>query len=327
MKIIFFGTPLFAAETLKELIKNKHEIVATVTTKNKITGRKHNKIKNPVKECALENNIRHIETESLNDHFFTEELKSYNADLFVVVAFKKLPRNIWEIPNKGTINLHASLLPEYKGAAPINRVLINGEVETGLTTFFINERIDSGDIILQEKLNISNNMTAGQLHNISIKKGCNLLNKTILLIRNNSAIRLKQKSINSNKIAPKLKKELFRINWKEQPHTIHNLIRGLSPYIENEKFLKDVSIFPSAWFILKDAKQNQKRIKIQLSKIKESTIHSNHLDIDTDNETYLNIYIHNKKLSILYLQPEGKKIMNIKEFLNGKTITKDFKVL
>ena len=327
MKIIFFGTTLFAAKTLRELITNKHEIVAAVTTKNRITGRKYRKLKNPVKECALDNNIRNIETESLNNHFFTEELKSYNADLFVVVAFKKIPRIIWEIPNKGTINLHASMLPDYKGAAPINRVLINGEKETGISTFFINERIDSGDIILQNKLKISRDMTAGILHNTSIKEGSKLLHKTILLIKNDSAKRLQQKSIKSNKVAPKLNKELFRINWQEQVHTIHNLIRGLSPYIGDEQFLKDVSIFPSAWFILEDSQQNQKRIKIQLSEINESTINAKHLDIDTDNETYLKIYVHNKSLSILYLQPEGKKIMSIKRFLNGNTITKDFKVL
>ena len=181
---------------------------------------------------------------------FISYLKTLEADLFVVVAFRKLPKSIWTLPKYGTINLHTSLLPNYRGAAPINRVLINDEKVTGLTTFFIDEKIDCGEIISQEKINLSDNTTAAQLHNIMMKKGSELLNKTIDLIHNNNFSKFKQENKLAEKEIKKLTKELTKINWKNDAKEIHNLVRGLSPFLSENEILKDISICPSAGFIL-----------------------------------------------------------------------------
>ena len=312
MKIICFGTPSFTSEIIKN-IERCNDIVCIVTTEDTQKGRGKKILPSDVKKTAFELDIPILQPNKLDDREFIEKLKEYNADLFLVIAFRKLPKVIWELPKKGTINLHTSLLPEYRGAAPINWVLINGENKTGVTTFFINEKIDQGDIILQKKINLDQNITAGQLHNLMIHDGIEIVNKTINLIDENNVQLIYQSKKDEFKAAPKLNKELQKINWQKSIIEIHNKIRGLSPFIYQTTMLKDVSICPCAWFFL-----NSKRVKIQKSSIVEIVNKERHLD--TDNKNYLNINFKNKALSLEIIQPEGKKPMNIKQFLQGNKI-------
>ena len=312
MKIICFGTPSFTSEIIKN-IERCNDIVCIVTTEDTQKGRGKKILPSDVKKTAFELDIPILQPNKLDDKEFIEKLKEYNADLFLVIAFRKLPKIVWELPKKGTINLHTSLLPEYRGAAPINWVLINGENKTGVTTFFINEKIDQGDIILQKKINLDQNITAGQLHNLMIYDGIEIVNKTINLIDENDVQLIYQSKKDEFKAAPKLNKELQKINWQKSIIEIHNKIRGLSPFINQNSMLKDVSICPCAWFFL-----NSKRVKIQKSSIVDIVNKERHLD--TDNKNYLNINFKNKALSLEIIQPEGKKPMNIKQFLQGNKI-------
>ena len=312
MKIICFGTPSFTSEIIKN-IERCNDIVCIVTTEDTQKGRGKKILPSDVKKTAFELDIPILQPNKLDDKDFIEKLKKYNADLFLVIAFRKLPKVVWELPKKGTINLHTSLLPEYRGAAPINWVLINGENKTGVTTFFINEKIDQGDIILQKKINLDQNITAGQLHNLMIHDGIEIVNKTINLIDENDVQLIYQSKKDEFKAAPKLNKELQKINWQKSIIEIHNKIRGLSPFINQTTMLKDVSICPCAWFFL-----NSKRVKIQKSSIVEIVNKERYLD--TDNKNYLNVNFKNKALSLEIIQPEGKKPMNIKQFLQGNKI-------
>ena len=312
MKIICFGTPSFTSEIIKN-IERCNDIVCIVTSEDTQKGRGKKMLPSDVKKTAFELDIPILQPNKLDDKEFIEKLKEYNADLFLVIAFRKLPKVVWELPKKGTINLHTSLLPEYRGAAPINWVLINGENKTGVTTFFINEKIDQGDIILQKKINLDQNITAGQLHNLMINDGIEIVNKTINLIDQNDVQLIYQSKKDEFKAAPKLNKELQKINWQKSIIEIHNKIRGLSPFIDQTTMLKDVSICPCAWFFL-----NSKRVKIQKSSIVEIVNKERHLD--TDNKNYLNVNFKNKALSLEVIQPEGKKPMNIKQFLQGNKI-------
>ena len=312
MKIICFGTPSFTSEIIKN-IERCNDIVCIVTTEDTQKGRGKKILPSDVKKTAFELDIPILQPNKLDDKEFIEKLKEYNADLFLVIAFRKLPKVVWELPKKGTINLHTSLLPEYRGAAPINWVLINGENKTGVTTFFINEKIDQGDIILQKKINLDQNITAGQLHNLMIHDGIEIVNKTINLIDENDVQLIYQSKKDEFKAAPKLNKELQKINWQKSIIEIHNKIRGLSPFIDQTSMLKDVSICPCAWFFL-----NSKRVKIQKSSIVEIINKERYLD--TDNKNYLNVNFKNNALSLEIIQPEGKKPMNIKQFLQGNKI-------
>ncbi|MDC0204668.1 formyltransferase family protein [Flavobacteriales bacterium] len=326
MKIIFFGTPSFAATTLKFLIDNGHEISAIVSAPDSRKGRGKQLQETEVKKLAINEKITILQPLNLKDPDFVKKLKSFHVDLFVVVAFRMLPEIVWKIPGKGTINLHTSFLPNYRGAAPLNRVLINGESKTGVTTFFINEKIDAGQIIMQEQVALNENITAAQLHNILMKKGSVLLNNTINAIEKNKFKQIIQSHSTTMKNAPKITKDLLRIDWSKTAIDIHNLIRGLSPVLDNENLLKDVAICPSAWFLLQDDKGKNKRIKLQLTKLSPVT-KTAHLSIDTDNSSYLKINVKDLSLNILRLQIEGKTSMNIKQFLQGNKINRNFKVL
>ena len=320
MKIIFFGTPLFASKVLRYLINQEHEVVAIVCPPDSKKGR-GKKIKAcAVKKVGLEQNIAVLQPNKLRDDAFINILKEHNADIFVVVAFRMLPQVIWEIPSNGTINLHTSLLPEYRGAAPINWVLINGEKETGVTTFLINNEIDAGEIILQEKVTLLKTTTAGQLHNILINKGSSLLEKTLSLI-NNSKFKTIKQDPSSFKGAPKLFKALLKINWEKSAQEIHNLVRGLSPFLDKETMLKDIAICPSAYFFVEDDTLNIKRIKVHLTEVIKSNS-NNFLEIKTDNKSYLRIVTIENEISIKQLQLEGKKPMTIQQFLHGNKIKK-----
>ena len=325
MKIIFFGTPVFAATNLQYLIDHGHDIVAVVTPPDSKQGR-GKKIKScVVKEIALINNICVLQPEKLRADDFVNTLISFSVDLFVVVAFRMLPEVVWKIPRKGTINLHASRLPNYRGAAPINRVLMNNETETGMSTFFIDQNIDSGAIIQQDTIKISKMTTAAQLHNIMITKGNGLLKSTLNSIKNNSATQTPQKHNTSISNAPKLTKQELRIDWKKPAGNIHNLVRGLSPFLDKKNILKDVAICPSAWFLLENENNQQKRIKLHLTKVVKSESDTL-LNIKTDNKSYLHVMTNNDAIAILHLQVEGKNPMTIQQFLKGNKISENHKI-
>ena len=316
MKIIFFGTPTFASTVLESIIK-KNTVIATVTAPDKRKGRGKKIQESAVKKVSNENNITCFQPTNLKDEGFNKQIQKLKADLFIVIAFRMLPKLIWTIPKLGTINLHTSLLPNYRGAAPINWVIINGEKTTGITTFFINENIDQGKIILNKEIKLPKNITAAMLHNLLITHSKELINETIELFLNKNVISVSQENSQTIKMAPKLSKELCRINWSESINSINNKIQGLSPLLENNQILKDVSICPSAWFEIK-IQNIIKRVKIQKSEITE--IKNKNLKIDSDNISYLNINFDHHALSIQHLQIEGKNPMNITQFLQGNKI-------
>ena len=318
MKIIFFGTPDFAAFILSKLIEQKKEILAAVTLPDSKKGRGKKIISTPVKEVSKKYNIKVFETLKFDDINFISDLKKINADIFIVIAFKFLPKCIWQIPHLGTINLHTSYLPNYKGAAPINRVIINGESSTGISTFYINEKIDSGKLILRDKIEIKNTTTAAQLYNIMKVKGEKIVLKTIKRIEEKKLQDLNISSNKNNNYANKISKECCKINWDISAPDIHNLVRGLSPYVDDNLLLSAIEIFPGAWTQFK-INNSVKRVKILLTKLNELT-NSSHLSICCDDKTYLNICVNGQFLSIMNLQIEGKKPMSIKSFLRGNKI-------
>ncbi len=323
MKIVFFGTPHFAATNLNALINAGYDIVGIVCPPDSKKGRGKQLKPCAVKEVGIENNIPVLQPLKLRDDDFIYQLKSLNADLFVVVAFRMLPQSVWDLPNKGTINLHTSLLPNYRGAAPINWVLINGEKETGITTFFIDQQIDSGAIIKQQKIILTDKTTAAELHNTLMNKGSDLLINTLNSIKNNTVSHQEQDLNSSMSEAPKLTKELLKIDWNKSANEIHDLVRGLSPFLDNNTKLKDIAICPSAWFILQDDKGIEKRIKLHLSEV-VSNNSDKLLSIKTDNKTYLHIITNMNAISILNLQSEGKNPISIQQFLQGNKINENF---
>ncbi len=325
MKIIFFGTPPFSAYILEKL-GSEFNIVSVVSPLDKEKGRGRKIILSAVKMKAEELGIEVLQPPNLQDYTFLNKLSNLDADLFIVVAFRMLPKDIWKLPKKGCVNLHTSLLPSYRGAAPINRVLINGEKQTGITTFFINKNIDTGNIILQEKINLDDNITAATLHNIMMKNGATLLIKTVKKIGNNSATEIVQKQEKDDKSAPKLNKTLLKIDWRRSALNIHNLIRGLSPCLEDNTLLKDVAICPSSWFYLVTNNTKKIRIKLLLSKIENTNNTTKNGEIITDNKSFMKISAKDGYISILKLQMEGKKAMDIKSFLTGFIIEENFRI-
>ena len=305
LRIIFMGTPEFAVPSLEVLIANKFNVVAVITAPDKPQGRGQVLTASPVKESALKHNIPVLQPTNLKAPEFIEELKSYRANLQIVVAFRMLPEAVWAMPSIGTFNLHASLLPQYRGAAPINWAIINGERETGVTTFFLKHEIDTGSIIFQEKEMIHDNDTAGSLYDRLMKKGGELVLKTVRAIEAGSYPAVPQQENAEPRHAPKIFKETCRINWGQTSDNIRNFIRGLSPY-------------PAAWTIL-----NEKTYKV-FSVGKAAMGDPGNVDpgeIKTDNKTYLYIKTSNGWISVLELQPEGKKRMGIMDFFRGNRIS------
>lgn len=303
------GTPQFAAYTLQELINSTHKVVAVVTVPDKPAGRGLKPKMSDVKLLALENNIPVLQPEKLKNEEFIQTLQSYDADLFVVVAFRMLPKEVWSMPPKGTINIHASLLPQYRGAAPINWAIINGEKTTGVTLFYINEQIDCGKIITFKEVPILPNYNAGTLHDILMKEGADLLIKTLPDIENGTAECILQESLTISqqelKPAPKLNTEICQIKWNVKIEQIHNLIRGLSPY-------------PAAFTKLYNRKTDKSLIfKIYDTEIVDGKHDNNPGTLVSDNKTYLYITADGGLLQVNECQPEGKRRMNIKDFLNG----------
>lgn len=303
------GTPQFAAYTLQALINSEHHVVAVVTVPDKPAGRGLKPKMSDVKELTLKHNIPILQPERLKDDLFITSLKAFNADIFVVVAFRMLPKVVWSIPPLGTINIHASLLPQYRGAAPINWAIINGETITGVTLFFIDEQIDCGKIIAFKEVKILPNYNAGILHDILMKEGAELLLKTLPDIEQHKVDCILQESLiiphESLKAAPKINSDICRIKWHLKIEQIYNLIRGLSPY-------------PAAFTTLVNKKTNKTlHFKILNAEIIDGKHDSPFGTIITDKKCYFYITADGGLLQINECQPEGKKRMNIKDFLNG----------
>ncbi len=304
LRIIFMGTPDFAVPSLKILLDNGYDIVAVVTAPNKPAGRGMKISESDIKKFALSKGLRILQPEKLKNPKFIDELRSLNADLQIVVAFRMLPEIVWSMPLMGTINLHGSLLPQYRGAAPINWAIINGEKETGVTTFKLKHEIDTGDILLQKKIDIGETETAGELYDRMKEIGAELLLQTINNITENKIQEVPQTQAgtgeNENlRHAPKISVETCEIKWGENTNDIYNLIRGLSPY-------------PAAFTFLKG-----KKLKI-FSVVKErATITNLPGEIESDNKSFLKFACKDGYISIKELQLEGKKRMNVEDFLRG----------
>ena len=299
LRIVFMGTPEFAVPMLETLVNSTHEIVGVITAPDKLAGRGMQLVESDVKKFAMAKSLRIFQPEKLKNENFLAELKSLNADLFVVVAFRMLPEIVWSMPPLGTINLHASLLPQYRGAAPINWAIINGEKETGVTTFFIQHEIDTGKIIFQEKIGIRPQENVGDLYAELMELGAKVLHKTVDAIASNNYPQIPQDHIKEIQYAPKIFKETCKIDWNKDVEHINNLVRGLSPY-------------PAAFTIL-----NGKVFKLfkvggeVLSHLKEVG------EFETDGKTYLRFYCSNGVIEVKECQLEGKRKMDIESFLRG----------
>lgn len=296
------GTPPFAVTSLDDLLKSGCDVAGVVTAPDKPAGRGQKVSQSAVKEFAVANGIKVLQPTNLKDQAFLDELAALGAELFVVVAFRMLPALVWSMPIRGTINLHASLLPQYRGAAPINWVLINGEKESGVTTFFISEDIDTGNLLFTEKITLTGHETAGELHDRLMNKGAGLLVKTVKAIESGRYSELPQSQLIEGAIlkpAPKLTKELGNIDWNQSSETIYNLIRGLSPY-------------PAAY-----TKLNDKTLKIFGAEQQANTPGIQPGGFLSDNKTYLKFAATDGFISVTDVQLEGKKRMGIEEFLRG----------
>ena len=303
LRIIFMGTPAFAVPSLEMLVKNNYNVVAVVTAPDKPQGRGQKLIPTPVKEIALKHNIPVLQPTNLKAPGFIEELKSYHANLQIVVAFRMLPEVVWSMPTLGTFNLHASLLPQYRGAAPINWAIINGETETGITTFFLQHEIDTGSIIFQEKESITEQDTIGSLYERLMYKGAQLVLKTVKAIEAGNYPSVPQTIDKEIKHAPKIFKETCEINWNQPAKKIVDFVRGLSPY-------------PAAWSVLNGKTYKIFTCKISTSNNPPSPTESGQWIINNG----LKIKAADGWITIIEFQPEGKKRMPVEEFLRGNKI-------
>lgn len=302
MRIIFMGTPEFAVPGLEVLVKNKFNVVAVVTAADKPQGRGQKVVYSPVKACALQYNIPVLQPPNLKAPEFLSQLKSFEADLQVVVAFRMLPEIVWNMPPLGTFNLHASLLPQYRGAAPINWAIINGEKETGVTTFFLRHDIDTGSIIFQEREPIHDDDDAGTLYERLMHKGAALVLKTVQAIQAGNYHATPQRE-GEIRHAPKIFKETCEINWDQSAEQVRNFVRGLSPY-------------PAAWTSVSG--KNFKIFKTSVVAVADGTLQTG--EWRTDNKNYLYFKTRDGWISVDELQPEGKKRMTIQDFFRGNKL-------
>jgi methionyl-tRNA formyltransferase len=310
LRIIFMGTPEFAVGILDTIIKNNYDVVGVITAADKPAGRGQKLKYSAVKEYAMENNLNLLQPTNLKDESFLEELKSLQANLQIVVAFRMLPKVVWEMPSLGTFNLHASLLPNYRGAAPINWAIINGETKTGVTTFFIDDKIDTGAMILSTETAIETTESAGQLHDRLMHLGCETVVDTLKLIESGNTTTTIQNDSSDIKTAYKLNKENCKIDWSKSITEIYNLIRGLSPY-------------PAAWCFFSD-KGEEWNVKIyEAETISEAHSHAVGSLICTKKE--MKIAVNEGYILIQSLQFPGKKKMTAAELLNGITFSESAK--
>ena len=306
LRIVFMGTPEFAAGSLKALVENGYHVVGVVTAPDRPAGRGQKLSQSDVKKYAMSCGLPILQPEKLKDENFLRELKSLNPDIQIIVAFRMLPEVVWEMPPMGTFNLHGSLLPHYRGAAPLNWAIINGDQETGVTTFLLKHEIDTGNILFQERVKIEPDETVGELYDELMAIGANLVLKTVDALSEGTVQPLSQDAlaIDPERLhAPKIFKENCKIDWAKPGHTINNLIRGLSPY-------------PAAWtnFIKSGTETGVKIFKASV----ELTDHTCHPgEIVSDNKRYLKIACKDGFIHLLDLQLAGKKRMGIAEFLRG----------
>jgi methionyl-tRNA formyltransferase len=302
MKIVFMGTPDFAVVSLLKLIGSKHEVTAIVTIPDKAQGRGLKVKSSAVKKAALQNGIETLQPSKLDDPVFIKRLNEIKADIFVIVAFRILPESVFSIPSYGTVNVHASLLPKFRGAAPINWAIIKGEKESGVTTMLINKKVDTGNILLQRKTAIDSSMNAGELHDALAESGARLLLETLEQIESNAIKPITQNDVEAT-AAPKIKKETCHLNFQQPVRDVYNLVRGLSPYpaafsYHNKKFLK----------IYKSSISNEPFCKHTTGKV---------VNIRKDCFT---VSCLDGALDIFEVQLEGKKRMSVKDFFNGYKI-------
>lgn len=301
MKILFMGTPEFAVATLDSLYKAGHDIVGVVTVPDKPVGRGLKLGASPVKVYAETHNLPLFQPEKLRNPAFISEIEALEPDIAVVVAFRMLPEIVWRLPKLGTLNLHASLLPDYRGAAPINWAVANGEKFSGITTFFIDKEIDTGNLLLQEKVEIPDEWDAGNLHDALMEKGAELVLKTVQQIQAGSLVPQPQNAALARHIAPKIQKEDCRINWEKSAEEIHNFVRGMSP-------------FPGAFTTI-----NGKIVKIFQTEIQRETetiLPAGKIQISLKKDE-IRVATHSGGLIIKDLQLEGKKRMKAEDLLRG----------
>ncbi len=308
LRIVFMGTPDFAVGILDEILNKGYEVVGVITAADKPAGRGQKLNESAIKKYALEKGLPILQPTNLKSEDFLKQLKELNANLQVVVAFRMLPKVVWDMPKFGTFNLHASLLPDYRGAAPINWAIINGEEKTGVTTFFLDEKIDTGQIILQQETDILPNETAGELHDKLMVLGAKTVIETLNIIEKNQVV-TKNQPVEDTKTAYKLNKENCRIDWNNSTQKVYDHIRGLHPY-------------PSAWSLLN---HNGKELNVKIYSIEKETInHSNLIGkIITDNKKELKVATKDGYIKILEMQLPGKKRMKMYEILNGTTFNNE----
>lgn len=310
LRIVFMGTPDFAVEILDGLIASTHQVVGVITAPDKPAGRGQQLSESAVKKYAVEKSLHILQPTNLKDEAFLADLKNLNADLFVIVAFRMLPEVVWNMPPKGTINLHASLLPQYRGAAPINWSVVNGETETGVTTFFIEQEIDTGLVIERQSVPILPNETAGELHDKLMYLGRELVVKSVDQIASGEVKRIPQASLIESEVlktAPKIFKPMCEIAWNQPAQIVHNFCRGFSPY-------------PTAWTtLIHKVKKESKSLKIFRTEL--TTLEVNAESLPFQNKEGIFIPCADFYLKVLELQIEGKRKMNFKEFTTGYQIS------
>lgn len=310
MKIVFFGTPEFAVASLKALLDNGFEVSAVVTAPDKEAGRGHRLLESDVKKFAVERGLPLLQPVKLRDPEFIARLREIDADLFVVIAFRMLPEMVWSMPHLGTFNLHASLLPRYRGAAPINWAVINGEERTGVTTFFLKHEIDTGDIIDTESIEIGPDEDAGSVHDRLMEIGARLTLSTIDRLAQGNLEATPQSAVAGVEPspAPKIFKDTCRIDWNRPAREVHNLVRGLSPY-------------PTAWTELTAGGENHGTLKIFATRLTDSAaVSPGRVTADRESGT-MTVDCADFRLEILSLQAPGKKRMPVAEFLRGCRLT------
>lgn len=312
LRVVFLGTPDFAVASLNAINKSCHKVVGVVTMPDKPMGRGHKLQGSAVKKYSLENKLPLLQPEKLKKPEFIKELRAMKADIFVVVAFRMLPEVVWNMPKHGTVNVHGSLLPQYRGAAPINWAIINGDSETGVTVFRLKHEIDTGDVLLRKSTSISPEDNAGAIHDKLMHLGATAVVEALDIIATGMPKYLPQLENINLKKAPKIFKDTCKVNWNSDCKTIQNHIRGLSPY-------------PAAWSIFSD-NGNPINFKIYCSKI-ELSIGTVPGEITTDNKTYLKVGTNDGYICLLEIQIAGKKRMPIADLLRGYSFTNISKIL
>tara|TARA_R110001632_G_scaffold177223_3_gene296934 strand:+ start:2409 stop:3353 length:945 start_codon:yes stop_codon:yes gene_type:complete len=311
LRIVFMGTPDFAVAILKKLVEDKHTIVGVITAPDKPAGRGRKLNQSAVKKYAVEQNLHLLQPTNLKNEDFVKELKELHANLQVVVAFRMLPKVVWQMPIYGTFNLHASLLPSYRGAAPIHWAIINGEEKTGVTSFFIDEKIDTGEIILQKEISIDKDETVGDLHDKLMNLGAELVSETVSYIKEGSVTTQKQPEADI-KMAPKLFPENCKVNWNGSLDAIYNHIRGLNP-------------FPAAW---SEMKNNEVVTSVKIYKVrKEEITHQDTIGKIITTKKDIKIAVDTGYIYIDEIKISGKKKLDAKSLLNGYTFSSDAKML